>query len=280
MAGIGGLGAIVYWQAEQSPPLERLRNFYGVVCVRECHREKPENHQFVLEHGWVTHGLQFADADKRHWTTAYYGEQSGVGQTLRYFGKQGKSRVAVIGLGVGTLAAYAQPGDDYRFYEINPAVLHLANKYFSYLRDCAGSKEIIMGDARLSLEREDPQRLDTLVLDAFSGASPPTHLLTREAFDIYRRHVGPDGVIAINVTNYHLNLEPVVRGLAEHFGYKIVRVRSASDETRLVKFADWMLLSNNEDFLRCVHSSGAKKSKESIHVPLWTDHYSNLWQIL
>ena len=207
MGGISvliGLATILGLQAMPTRPLYQSRNFYGVVSVTEVDADDPAAHAFRLIHGNTIHGEQYADPAKRRRPTTYYAESSGVGQAVRYLQKRPEPmRVGVVGLGAGTMAAYARPGDEYCFYEINPEVPRLAKKYFSYLGDCRGSCKIVMGDARLSLERQPPQRLNVLVLDAFSGDSIPSHLLT-EAFAIYRRHMAPGGITAVHITNNYL----------------------------------------------------------------------------
>lgn len=181
-------------------------------------------------HGRITHGYQFADPVKRKWPTSYYGEQSGVGQAIRYFQHAGGVRVGAIGLGTGTLASYAGPKDVIRFYEINPEVLRLARERFHYLGDCRGKCDVVMGDARLSLEAEPSQQFHVLVVDAFTGDAIPTHLLTHEAFEVYKRHMAAGGVIAVHVSNKYLHLVPVVRRLAEDGGLKATRISAAADE--------------------------------------------------
>ena len=199
------------------------RNFYGVLQVSEQHEGVPEYHRRVMVHGRTIHGIQYVDAQKRELPTSYYGAESGVGQALRLRRRQvgssigpGALKVGITGLGIGTVAAFGSPGDTYRFYEINPDVVRFARDpaLFTYLADSKATVEIVLGDARISLERElrnGSQRFDVMVLDAFSGDAIPAHLLTREAFALYLRHLRePDGVIAINVTNRVLNLRPVV----------------------------------------------------------------------
>ena len=196
----------------------------------EADRDDPAKHELFLVHGRITHGRQFIDPGKRRWATSYYGPHSGVGRAIACLQKSGPIRVGAIGLGVGTVAAYARPGDLFRFYEINPEVLRLATQRFTYLADCRGTCEVVLGDARLSLEAEEPpQPFDLLVLDAFSGDAIPTHLLTREAFDVYRRHLAPDGAIAVHISNNYLNLAPVVRRLAEHCGMKTTHIWAEGD---------------------------------------------------
>jgi hypothetical protein len=286
-AALVGLGYIVFWQATGwKPAVDRARNFYGVVSVYENERDNPRQHERRLKHGAITHGQQYLDPVRSHWATTYYSDQSGVGRTIRFFRRRGPVRVGMVGLGVGTLASYARKSDRYRFYEINPEVLRMARTYFTYLADCQVTPEVVMGDARLSLERElsmegqPPPQFDVLVLDAFSGDSIPAHLLTEEAFRIYRPHVAPGGVIAVHISNRYLYLAPVVKGLAEHFGLDTVRIDTPSDESRAINHCDWMLLTDNRDFLRAVKPSPPKEAGDDFTVPLWTDQYNNLFQIL
>jgi len=195
-------------------------------------------------------------------------------------------RVGAIGLGVGTIAAYGEPGDYIRFYEINPAVIKIAadeNSYFSYLRDSRAKVDVVPGDARLSMERElangNAQGFDVLVLDAFAGDAIPVHLLTIEAFAIYLRELNADGVIAIHVTNRYLDLQPVIREVALHFGLTAARVHQSGGS--LVKPSDWIILARNNAVLdRPELTSKLQPLDSGKRVRLWTDDYSNLFQIL
>ena len=215
---LAGLVSVVYCQTGSNRmPVFQARNFYGEVTVVERAAGKPQEHDFALFSGGIIHGVQFACDEKRHLPTTYYGVKSGVGLALEHYQDHKDLRIGAIGLGVGTLAAYPRDGQYLRFYEINPAMVHLANTNFSYLQDCRGQVEIAMGDARLSLEGEPPQNFDVIVLDAFSGDSVPTHLLTKEAFAVYLRHLVPGGVICAHITNTYLDLVPVVRAAAKHY---------------------------------------------------------------
>ena len=179
-------------------------------------------------------------------------------------------------MGVGTIATYARPGDTIRFYEINPDVIRIARDYFHFLGDCQGESQVVLGDARLSLEKESPQNFDLLVLDAFSGDAVPAHLLTREAFEIYRRHLKADGMIAVHISNRYLDLEPVLAGLAEQFGYNLRRVDSPAFP-ELGQFpAEWVLLTP-ADPAAVAHRLAADGPSREI---LWTDAQSNLFDIL
>jgi spermidine synthase len=258
------------------------RNFYGVLRVAE-YKEKDRPRARALYHGRILHGFQHLDAERGSVPTEYYDEHSGVGITLRHFQQSPPLRVGVVGLGTGTLAAYGRPGDFYRFYEINPKVETLARRYFTYLKESPAEIDIVLGDARLSMERESPPRgYDVLVLDAFSGDAVPVHLLNKEAFDLYQRHLNPQGVIAVHITNRYLDLTPVVVGLAKHLGMHAVMVQRAV--ARQAGFADsqWMIVTNNRQLLNDATLRDAVTPMEDTAqaLPLWTDQYSNLFQIL
>ena len=274
------LSGLVYWRLQVGRAVDQARNFFGVIAVKEYYRHDPAKDQFLLMHGRITHGCQFADPAKRRWATSYYGEKSAVGQAIRYFQRSGGVRLGAIGLGVGTLAAYAGPNDVFRFYEINPEVLRMAREHFSYLADCRGKWDVVLGDARLSLEAEPSQRFRILVLDAFTGDAIPTHLLTREAFEVYQRHLVDGGVIAVHVSNKYLRLVPVVRRMAEDCGLKATRICAEKDEDLLLSSNEWVLLTRNEAFLRAHPPKPPFSADDDQRVPIWTDQYSNLFQII
>ncbi|HYL59218.1 MAG TPA: fused MFS/spermidine synthase [Candidatus Acidoferrales bacterium] len=267
------------------------RNFYGALAVYSVDSKDVEGHYYMLRHGQTVHGEQYSAADKRYHPTTYYGAESGIGLVMRFHPRR-RSRVAsdqtlkvgAIGLGVGTIAAYGQSGDYFRFYEINPAVTRIAlSTYFSYLRDSHAEIEIVPGDARLSMEREissgTPNSFDVLVVDAFSGDAIPVHLLTLEAAEIYLRQLKPDGVLAIHISNRYLDLQPVVAQIAERFNLRAGLVRGAAGA--LVKPSEWILLARNGSVLEqpeiAAHLEPLKASRK---VRAWTDDYSNLFQIL
>jgi hypothetical protein len=258
--------------------LRKERNFYGEILVRESKGAAADEHLRALFHGGTIHGVQYQNERYRRDPIAYFDESSGVGLAMLYYGKQARLRVGVVGLGIGTLATYARPGDSFRFYELNPAIVKLAREYFSYLADCKGELSISLGDARLSLHREPPQQLDVLVLDAFSGDSVPTHLLTREAMAVYRKHVTEQGTIAIQITNRYLNLVPVVRGLAHAEGFQVLRVRSPQDDGHEIYEADWMLLTKNAGFSEFLAKQVSPLG--NAQAVLWTDDFSPLFSLL
>jgi hypothetical protein len=189
--------------------------------------------------------------------------------------------VGVIGLGAGTLAAYGNTGDYFHFYEINPDIVRIANSNFTYLRDTPARNEITLGDARLSLEQEPPQNFDVLAVDAFSGDAIPVHLLTKEAMTVYLRHLKPNGILAIHTSNTYLTLDPVVKQLADAFGYPAKLVENQSDEGHCISVSKWMLVTRDSKFL---DSPMVQKDELAIPMPaglrLWTDNYNNLFRIL
>jgi SAM-dependent methyltransferase len=255
------------------------RNFYGVLRVTQTGDLKDPNVYRVLVNGTITHGLQLLAPDKRRWATTYYGSDSGVGLAINNT-RRSAQRVGVIGLGAGTLAAYGRRGDYYRFYDINPLVPEVARREFTFLMDSPAKVDIAMGDARLSLEREPSEQFDVLAVDAFSSDSIPIHLLTLEAFRLYFRHLRPGGILAVHVSNSHLQLEPVVERLAAALHKSSIYVDTL-DSAGQVYGASWVLLTDQPDlfslpaFQRAGIPLMAKKGLRT-----WTDDYSNLFQIL
>jgi hypothetical protein len=265
------------------------RNFYGVLQVSERNRHDPTLHAYRLYHGITLHGIQYVSADRRHLPTTYYTEESGVGLALlNHPARPGALRVGVLGLGVGTLAAYCQPDDTWRLYEINPDVVRIAEgegDYFHYLADCTGRVEVVQGDARIDLEQElargERQHFDVLVLDAFNSDSIPVHLLTREALALYLEHLAPDGVLALHISNRYLDLRPVVWGLADHFDLATALINTRGDGERRQPSV-WMLAAREGDVLArpAIAERTTPRPDPSPVVRLWTDDYSNLFQIL
>ena len=208
---MGAAGYLIYQVYRPDGEVRlRVRNFYGGLHIRDTVAEDTDEPVRRLTHGTITHGEQFLNPKLADQPTTYYGPNTGIGRTIYQEDLKGPLRVGLIGLGAGTLAAYGRNGDYYHFYDINPLVVWLAKMQFTFLKDCKARVEISLGDARLSLEREPPQDFDVLAVDAFSGDSIPVHLLTREAFALYFYHLKPDGVLAVHVSNKHLDLKPVV----------------------------------------------------------------------
>lgn len=255
------------------------RNFYGTLQVFTQDAGRDEYR--TLLHGQIVHGRQFAAGDRQDEPTAYYGRDGGAGRALQAKAVQGPLRVGVIGLGVGTLAAYGRPGDTFRFYEIDPSVIELADSQFTYLARTQAATEMVLGDARLSLEREPDQRFDVLLADAFSGDAVPIHLLTREAFTVYFRHLKPDGILAVHVTNRFLALAPVVKAAAESFGRQARLVVADDDPERLVYPSSWVLVSADASFFKHERLHGIANAIDSEPgFRLWRDDYSSVFAVL
>jgi SAM-dependent methyltransferase len=256
-----------------------VRNFYGVLRVTQSGGLKDPFATRTLVNGTITHGLQYLSPERRRYHTTYYGSKSGVGLAIENT-RRSAQRVGVIGLGAGTIASYGRPGDYYRFYDINPLVLEIARREFTYLMDCQAKLDVVLGDARLSLEGEPSQQFDVLAVDAFSSDSIPVHLLTLETLRIYFRHLRPDGILAVHVSNTHLKLEPVVQRAADALG-KATLLVDTDDSSDLVYGATWVLVASRpEVFNQPAFNLSSAKIKVIPGFRPWTDDYSNLWQIL
>lgn len=278
-ATVLSMGAAKEAQEKAYKSLAQVRNFYGALRVVE--RFEDRDRMRMLVHGNINHGGQFLAGDLARKPTTYYGPQSGVGIALRLLGEKGPLKFGVVGLGSGTLADYARPGDVIRFYEINPLVRHLANTWFQAVPECEGKAEVVMGDARLSMEREPAQGYDLIAVDAFSSDSIPVHLLTREAFQQYQRHLRPGGVVAVHISNRYLDLGPVLLAEAQGGGWKTLEVSDEGDDDAGVFSSDWVLMSQGGDLFKrgeLAQAGGPLASKR--RVRRWTDDFSNLYRIL
>jgi len=258
-----------------------VRNFYGALRVNDEGDGVEEARIRKLTHGTINHGEEFLDDARHLQPTTYYGYNTGIGLTILEAQRRLGLRVGVIGLGTGTVAAYGRPGDVYRFYDINPLVIGIARTQFRFLPECKAKTEVVLGDARLSMEREAPQNYDILAVDAFSSDAIPIHLLTREAFELYFRHLQPGGVLAVHVSNKHLDLGPVVATLARALGKHVMEVENDDDDDKAVFNAEWVLVSDRQGFFQfplILKVATPVKSQPGLRV--WTDDSSNLFQIL
>ncbi len=261
------------------------RNFYGTLRVNEARYEGQDHATRRLVHGVILHGLQSSDPALRRMATTYYGPESGAGLAINWYvqNRPNGSRFGVVGLGVGTLAVYGRAQDHYRFYEINDAVIDLAQDQFTYLSDSPAEKSFSLGDARLQLEREPPQAFDVLVIDAFSSDAIPVHLITQEAMAVYLRHLKPDGAIVFHVTNRYLRLPPVVQQLAHDAGLMAMLLSHQPDDTsgRLLASTDYVLVTRNKALMADPEIQDAEYIIEPITgLRLWTDDFNNLLQVL
>ena len=259
-----------------------VRNFYGSLRVQDSTSgTDKETWTRTLIHGTINHGLQFLSDERAQLPTTYYGPNSGVGLAIANTWQM-NHRVGLIGLGTGTLSSYARKGDYYRIYEINPLVLDIARSNFRFLSGCRGTCDIVLGDARVSLERDPIQNFDVLAVDAFSGDSIPVHLLTKEAFQLYFRHLkGPNGVLAVHVSNKHLRLGPVVERIATSLGMKTLEITNEEIDDAQVFSSDWVLVYRPEAAIANIPmvTSAGEKVAARPELRTWTDDYSNLFQI-
>jgi spermidine synthase len=272
------LGREIRDQAQDSRVLER--NFYGALRVRDIEAANGLNTVRGLTNGTINHGEEYLYVPKRRMPTTYYGPQTGVGVAIREKQKKGHIRVGVVGLGTGTIAAYGHLGDYYRYYEINPLVPPIATGQFFFLPNCPAKLDIAMGDARLSLEREAPENFDVLAVDAFSSDAIPVHLLTREAMTLFFRHLRPDGVLAVHISNRYLDLQPVVEGEADSLGKLTRTIDTENDNSVDVFAATWVLVYAPDSGFDPPEFRDSADIKSRRKVRMWTDDYSNLFQIL
>lgn len=255
------------------------RNFYGALRVSDAGSGLDARR--TLSHGRIVHGEQIADPERHRWPTTYYGPGSGVGQALAIAGRKGPIHVGLVGLGAGTLVTYGRPGDRYRVYEINAMVVDFARRYFRFLGESEAGLRVVLGDGRLALERDPPQGFDVLVVDAFSGDAVPSHLLTQEAFALYARHLAPEGLMAIHVSNRFLDLPPIVLLSAKAQGLAAVQLENEADYGRGVFSSTWMLVARNAAQLdQPEFRALVQETPLPPHIRSWTDNYNSLVPIL
>jgi SAM-dependent methyltransferase len=258
------------------------RNFYGQLRTTDDGDPAIDpDARRRLVHGVINHGEQMLRAEYRRTPVTYFCPQSGIGRAMKAL-EGAPRRIGILGLGCGTLAAYGKAGDILRIYEINPLVLDIAQREFTYLKDTPAKVEIALGDARLVLESEPAQQFDLLVMDAFSGDSVPVHLITREAFRTYFRHLKPNGILAVNISNTYLNLEPVMERAANAFGKAGIAYHWVPPPDDTLCFScSWTLIM---DQAACAAhpelQSNAKTLRPEKPFRIWTDEFSNMFSIL
>ena len=295
--GIVGVGLAFSFEPDDANEVQEVRrNFYGTLTVETIGGQVK-----VLNHGTTQHGLQVMGEGNDHRPTGYYAPNTGVGIVMTYVQTStGKRTIGVVGLGIGTLAAYGKPGDEFTFYEIDPDVADLAKTQFTYLERTRASYDVRIGDGRLTMERESPQGYKIIVLDAFTSDAVPTHLLTVEAFEAYARHLQDDGLMCVNISNRHLQLAPIVFNAARRLGLYAFGIanRQNADEMRLS--SRWIVLSKSagsgEPIARALEQ-GALKAKLALRESgemqffrpvveqverfgVWTDDYSSIASIV
>ncbi|HEU0121075.1 MAG TPA: fused MFS/spermidine synthase [Bryobacteraceae bacterium] len=258
------------------------RNFYGTLRVEDEGDFNDKTRVRQLLHGVINHGQQFLNPERRREATTYYCKESGVGTAILTRNEFLPQRVGVIGLGTGTLATYGRVGDEYHIFEINPLVVRLARGEFTFLGQSPAQTQVHLGDARLTLERMEPLHLDVLAVDAFSGDSVPVHLLTKEAMELYWRHLNPDGILAVHISNRYLDLEGVVQTGAQATGKTALEFSDERDESDETCFGStWILVMNEATKKSHAAQLMAGKTMESpAGFRIWTDGFSNLISVL
>jgi hypothetical protein len=260
------------------------RDFYGVVRTADHPSPVPYRSMY---HGAIMHGGQLLGDSFRNTPADYFGPGSGYGRvftSLREMQPKKPLKVGVIGLGAGVIAAWMKPGDELVFYEISPRVIDIAQREFTFLQDTPAKTEVVLGDGRLSLEREAPRQYDVMGIDAFSGDSIPMHLVTREAMAIYLKHLKPDGVIVFQATNRFIDLLPVVRGLAAEFGLQAVNVADLPDGAEGAEYwyssTDQVIVTRNVALLSWPALAEGSEEIADKGIPVFTDAHHNLLRIL
>lgn len=257
----------------------QARNFYGTLSVRDDVEPPPLR---TLFHGTIDHGAQILEPGQETTSTSYYGVDSGVGRAIRALQAKGPVRLGFIGLGAGVLTSYGRSGDAIRVYELNPLVETIAKTQFSFYARSRADKRILLGDARLTLEAQEPQAFDLLAVDAFSGDAVPVHLLTHEAMSLYFRHLRPGGILALHISSLYLDLEPVCQAAAIALGKKSIVVDDKGDAAVYLSSSTWVLLTDDASWFQAPSFLLAETHAPAMPAGFrpWTDDYSNLFQIL
>ncbi|KAF0242718.1 MAG: hypothetical protein FD180_3774 [Planctomycetota bacterium] len=258
-----------------------VRDFYGGLRVSDKFAKNGADNVRMLRHGIINHGEQFLDPARSLLPTSYYSPWSGAALALTRAPRPATQKVGVIGLGTGTLASYGRAGDEYRFYEISPLIIDLARTQFTYLADSPARIDVVLGDGRLALEGEESQQFDVLLVDAFAGDAIPTHLLTAEAFALYRGHLKPEGILAVHITNHFLDLAPVVATGAKAIGWNALQIEALPLEASFWRASTWVLILDRTGSIAPLKDFNLARSlvPDPGRRP-WTDDYSNILGVL
>ena len=258
--------------------LHTERTFFGVLRVESMGSE----HRFI--HGTTLHGIENFAPGRLDEPLSYYSRRGPIGQVFGELGDRIDS-VGAVGLGAGTIAAYGRPGNQFTFYEIDPAVARIASnpRYFTFLRDSKAHVRIVIGDGRLEIAAAPNRAYDLIVLDAFSSDSVPVHLLTREAVELYLLKLRPNGLLAFHISNNYLDLEPVVGGIARALGCIALAQDyrpSSEQERRGADRATWVVVARNENALASLRSDPRwTPLGQTSGLPVWTDQFSNILSV-
>jgi hypothetical protein len=265
--------------------LVRVRNFYGAVTVYDLKHPLGPCRRMI--HGRILHGIQFQVDELRKGPNGYDGATSGPALATAHHPARETGeplRIAVLGLGTGTLAVFGRKGDHMTFYEINPQVVQLAREYFTYLDDTPAKVEVRLGDARLQLALEeqsgDAPRYDIIIFDAFTSDAIPIHLITRESIALYEKRLKPDGLLVFNISNRYLDLHPVLRGFSEQLNWQALPTYAESDLEQGLMPSRWVTLTRNQAFMDHQKIKEARVPWDSEDIVLWTDDFASLWQVL
>ncbi|MBZ5672821.1 MAG: fused MFS/spermidine synthase [Acidobacteriia bacterium] len=259
------------------------RNFYGELRIRD----DDVGQEFALRnllHGTINHGSQRLNPEHRYEVNSYYAPSSGIGRTMQAKQGLGPVRYGVVGMGAGVMTGYCRAGDYVRVYEINPLVKSLSDRgEFTFFGHCAGDKEVLMGDARLTMEKQEPPNYDVLVIDAFSSDAIPVHLLTKEVMQLYFKLLKPDGVLAVHISNRYLDLAPVCERGAEFVGKKATVVADDASDNTFANSTTWVLITApDNNVFQNPSFEGANMYPASAAATFrgWTDDYSSILPIL
>ncbi len=294
--GLVGVGVMIWFLNEhisiqQNTSIFSKRGFFGVLHVYEA-KKGTRGHYRSLYYGRIRHGEQWQHNIDQYRATSYYSPNSGVALALNHFPSRKNVevekkaiKVGVLGLGVGTVAAYGRRRDHIRFYEINKDIESTAREYFSYLDNSRAKIEVVIGDARLAMQREletsGSQQYDVLIVDAFSGDAVPIHLLTQEASDIYWRHLKEDGVLIFHITNFHVDLADVVRQLAIHANKEAIYIEDDNSQNHLFDTSYWVMITSNQAFIKDPEIRNHRDDwYHELRPVIWTDDFSNLFEVV
>jgi spermidine synthase len=257
--------------------LHAERTFFGVIRVRE----NPETHRRTLLHGSTLHGEQSLDPALRHEPLSYYHRTGPIGQAIEALGARFE-RVAAIGLGAGSLAAYADQGQQWTFYELDPSIERIARapEFFTYLQDCGSRCDVVLGDARLSLRSDASARYDAIIIDAFSSDAIPTHLLTRQAVTLYLQRLTQGGMLAIHISNRHLDLEPVLGALAGELGLEARIQRHRPESGTGASASNWVVMTRSLEAMGPLRVDERWQPLTGEGTRVWTDDYSDIVSLL
>ena len=280
LVGFMGWAAYEHASAISSDTRVMVRNFYSTLRTRD--ETRGDFTVRKLLHGTINHGEQIISDDRRRMATSYFGPDAGISRALKAV-ERPNMRVGILGLGAGVFVAYGREGDTYRVYEINPQVVDLAKSEFTFLSGSPAKIEVVIGDGRLALERDPPQAYDLLSIDAFSSDSVPVHLMTKQALELYMRHVRPGGVVVFNVTNRYLSLAPIVRRLAESLNLhvRLVSHEPAAADYDLYSLTDFVIVTADPNvFEHPALKEVAKEIPVEAKHKVWTDDFNNLFSAI